>query len=86
MLELPENSEEAVSLLMAIARLNGSNLDFKRVTTWLEQNSNKLASVNKEEKEDINLRWNQGAMQLIDNFLNVCTRARALVEKYRGDT
>lgn len=84
MLILPTDHGEAESLLMAISRLAGSSLDFKRVMIWFQNNGEWIASANKEEKDEINLRWNQGAMQLIDSFMSICDRSRALAEKYRS--
>jgi len=69
MLKLPKDPGELTSLLNALARLTLGNGDFKNdFRAWLESENERIAKLNKKEKEKVLNRWQQGAGQVLDEL------------------
>lgn len=82
MLRLPEVPQSAEKLLMAFVRL-GSDDDYNEVYELILNGLHALEKVNRSEKDEIVFRWNQGAIQVLEDLIRYTREARTLVEKYR---
>jgi len=75
-------SKPPVRLIAALASLEGNN-DFEEVCKWLEES---LANIRKETdatRDEVQTRWNQGASQVLDEFLTKKLSARDTLYKMK---
>jgi hypothetical protein len=69
-------------LIAALSTLKG-NREFEIVRVYLEQSLQELYRANATTKDEVILRWNQGAIQLIEQFLDMAKNARETLQKFR---
>lgn len=69
-------------IISALATLKGSK-EFEIVRVYLEQSLQELYRANATTKDEVILRWNQGAIQLIEQFLDTAKNARETLQKFR---
>jgi hypothetical protein len=54
------------------------NEDFQAVMSWLEDNLKKIREGSAYTKDEVSLRWEQGAMQVLSEFCDKAKSARQL--------
>lgn len=69
-------------IISALATLKG-NKEFEIVRVYLEQSLQELYRANATTKDEVILRWNQGAIQIIEQFLDMAANARETLQKFR---
>ena len=67
----------------ALAQLR-NNIHFEQVKTWLRESLRELEKITPQTKDEVQLRWNQGAAQIIRDFLNRSDEALATIRKFQG--
>ncbi|MDY6856352.1 MAG: hypothetical protein SWO11_16965 [Thermodesulfobacteriota bacterium] len=79
MLKLPKDDKESFLLNRAIYSLytgNSSNENFQLVLQWLRDERQRLFISNSQAKIEVDFRWQQGAIQLLHDFLRLTNRDR----------
>lgn len=69
-------------VLAALASLQGTP-DFETVLAWLSDSRQTLYADACRTKEDVLCRWQQGAAQAVDEFLNKVNTAQDVLRKSR---
>lgn len=70
------------STVAALATLQGHN-DFQTVMKYLQQSLDELRRDNQIAKEDVIYRWQQGAIQTLDQLIETCESARETLRKFQ---
>jgi len=84
MLELPTDKRTQLKYFSALFRLNGMAGEFKDIVAVLKHTQKELQSANNSEKDETEVRWRQGALQLLEDLFNHIDNSRELVEKLEG--
>lgn len=66
----------------ALAQLDG-NLHFEQVKAWLRNTLAELYASTPYSKDEVQTRWNQGAQQLLVEFLEKADNAQETLRKIR---
>lgn len=69
-------------IISALSTLKG-NKDFEIVRVYLEQSLQDLYRANATTKDEVILRWNQGAIQVLEQLLDMARDARDTLQKFR---
>ena len=69
--------------VQALASLSGNN-NFETVRQWLRNTLEEIDRDSCVTKDEVQLRWNQGAAQIIRDFLNRSDEALATIRKFQG--
>ncbi len=75
MLKAPEHK----SVVQALAGLN-DNEDWQVVQEWIADNLGRIQRNNSIEKDDTVVRWNQGALQVLEDLTVIQRQARTMVK------
>lgn len=67
----------------ALAQLQG-NIHFEQVKSWLHESLRELEKTTPITKDEVQLRWNQGAQQVIAAFLQKADGAEETIRKIRS--
>lgn len=70
-------------VILALAALDG-NKDYQVVLEWLRTTLKKLHEDGAYTKDEAQSRWNQGAQQLLQEFLNKAEKARETAHTIRS--
>jgi len=83
MLRQYTNKNDLLALTESFFRLS-NNSDFKTIVDWLKFEENRLSKENRQ-AQDNQLKWNQGALQAIDDLLRYSDRneAQKVIEKIK---
>jgi hypothetical protein len=65
----------------ALSTLKGHN-DFQTFIKYLQQSLVELRKDNQIAKEDVIYRWQQGAIQTLDQLIETCDNARETLRKF----
>jgi cob(I)alamin adenosyltransferase len=68
--------------IAALATLQGHN-DFQTFLKYLQQSLVELRKDNQIAKEDVIYRWQQGAIQTLDQLIETCETARETLRKFQ---
>lgn len=75
MLERP-----SIRVLQALSQLEGNN-DFEEVCDWLGKSLVSIRTNGDSQRDEVLMRWNQGASQVLSEFLDKKTSARETLRK-----
>jgi hypothetical protein len=75
MLERPD-----LRVAQAFAALEHS-VDFQVLLTWMQANLDKIRKDNDSTKDEALTRWNQGASQSLQDFIDFAQTARSMVSR-----
>ena len=67
----------------ALAQLHG-NLHFEQVKKWIAESLRELEESTPLTKDEVQLRWNQGAQQVLSTFLQKANGAEETIRKIRS--
>jgi len=67
-------------VLAALASLDGNN-DFEEVCKWLDESLRTIRGETDLTRDEVQTRWNQGASQVLDEFLTKKRSARDTLHK-----
>lgn len=67
----------------ALAQLQG-NIHFEQVKTWLHESLRELERVTPQTKDEVQLRWNQGAQQVLGTILEKSDGSEQAIRKIRS--
>jgi hypothetical protein len=70
------------TVISALSSLEG-NSDFEEVCKWLNDSLNDIRTLNDSTKDEVQSRWNQGASQVLAEFLNKKQTARETLRKLK---
>jgi len=73
-------SQETIS---ALAQLQG-NIHFEIVKSWLHESLRELEKTTPITKDEVHLRWNQGAQQVLQSILEKADGAEDTMRKIRS--
>lgn len=71
-----------ITVLASLASLEG-NHDFEQVCKWLEESLDHIRTENDSTKDEVQSRWNQGASQVLAQFLEKKRSARDILRKVK---
>lgn len=69
-------------VLASLASLEG-NHDFEQICAWLEESLDQIRTENDSTKDEVQSRWNQGASQVLAQFLEKKRTAREILQKFK---
>jgi len=72
-----------IETINALAQLQG-NLHFEQVKQWLAESLRELDEITPQTKDEVQLRWNQGAQQVLSTFLQKANGAEETIRKIRS--
>lgn len=73
-------SQETIS---SLAQLQG-NIHFEIVKSWLHESLRELEKTTPITKDEVQLRWNQGAQQVLNSILEKADGAEDTIRKIRS--
>jgi len=73
----------AISDVTPLAQLR-NNIHFEQVKTWLRESLRELEKITPQTKDEVQLRWNQGAQQVLSTFLQKANGAEETIRKIRS--
>ena len=84
MLKLPQNDEENIKLNYAFFNMSG-NSDFARIKEWFSKELIRIQKGNNVQKDDTVFKWQQGALQALEDLLAYSDRdnAKTLIEQLK---
>ena len=65
-------------VISALATLQGQH-DFEVIRDWLQRTLDDLTEINELTKDEVQVRWNQGAAQQLRELLRIAREARSLL-------
>ena len=66
----------------ALATLQGHN-DFQTFLKYLQASLEQLRKDSQVTKDEVTLRWEQGAIQTLDTLIESCTNARETLRRFK---
>ena len=69
-------------VLSALASLEGDS-DFTTVMVWLKDSLSSLHAANTDTRDEVQMRWKQGAAQALMDLLQKAESAKAVIRKSR---
>lgn len=73
MISLPKNREVLKKVLADLHNIDNNRVFF---IEWLKSESGRLEELNRTEREDIQLRWRQGAIQTLSTLISELGQAK----------
>jgi len=71
-----------ITVIAALSSLEG-NADFEEVCKWLNESLSDIRTANDSTKDEVQSRWNQGASQVLAEFLQKKQSARETLRKMK---
>lgn len=75
-------SKPPARVIAALSSLDG-NSEFEEVCKWFSDSLNELHAATDNTRDEVQTRWNQGAAQVIANFLERKRSARDVLRKMK---
>jgi hypothetical protein len=69
-------------VVAALSTLQGHS-DFQTLLKYLQQSLDELRRDNQVAKEEVQFRWQQGAIQTLDQLIETCENARETLRKFQ---
>lgn len=69
-------------VITALSSLEG-NADFEEICKWLDVSLSDIRMITDSTRDEVQTRWNQGAAQVLSEFLNKKSTARETLQRMR---